>query len=121
MTGTAGYTQAFGDLVYLASADSRWEACDADAATTSDRLIAMVVVAGTDGNSCTLLMQGTIRADAKFPALTVGSAVYVGEAVGEIQVSIPTGADCVIRRVGYALTADSIYFNPSMDSQIAVA
>jgi hypothetical protein len=121
MTGTAGYTQAFGDLVYLASSDSRWEAVDADAASTSDRLIAMVVVAGTDGNSCTLLMQGTIRADAKFPTLTIGSAVYAGETPGEIQVAIPTGADCVIRRVGYALTADSIYFNPSMDSQIAVA
>lgn len=121
MTATAGYTQAFGDLVYLSSVDSRWEAADADAATTGDRLLAMVVVAGTDGNACTLLMSGTIRADAKFPALTIGSAVYVGEAAGEIQVAIPTGADNVIRRVGYALTADSIYFNPSMDSQITVA
>jgi len=121
MTATAGYTQAFGDLVYLSSADSRWEAADADAATTGDRLLAMVVVAGTDGAACTLLMQGTIRADAKFPALTVGSAVYVGETAGEIQVAIPTGADNVIRRVGYALTADSIYFCPSMDSQISVA
>jgi hypothetical protein len=121
MTATSGYSQAFGDLVYLSSSDSRWEAVDADAASTSDRLIAMVVVAGTDGNACTLLLQGTIRADAKFPALTIGSAVYAGETAGAIQVAIPTGADCVIRRVGYALTADSIYFNPSMDSQIAVA
>lgn len=121
MTAISGYSQAFGDLVYLSSVDSRWEACDADAATTSDRMLAMVVVTGTDGNACTLLLQGTIRADAKFPALTIGSAVYAGEAPGEIQVAIPTGADCVIRRVGYALTADSIYFNPSMDSQIAVA
>lgn len=121
MTATAGYTQAFGDLVYLSSVDSRWEAADADAATTGDRMLAMVVVAGTDGNACTLLMQGTIRADAKFPALTIGSAVYVGETAGEIQVAIPTGADNVIRRVGYAMTADSIYFNPSMDSQITVA
>jgi len=121
MTATSGYSQAFGDLVYLSSVDSRWEAADADAATTGDRLLAMVVVAGTDGNACTLLMQGTIRADAKFPALTIGSAVYVGEAAGEIQVAIPTGADNVIRRVGYALTADSIYFCPSMDSQISVA
>ncbi len=121
VTGVAGYTQAFGDLVYLAAADSRWEAADADSATTGDRLLAMVVSAGTDGNACTLLLKGIIRADAKFPALTIGSAVYVGEAAGEIQVAIPTGADNVIRRVGYALTADSIYFNPSMDSQISVA
>lgn len=122
VTGVAGYVQAFGDLVYLASADSRWELADADAATTADRMLAMVVVAGgSDGAACTLLLQGIIRADAKFPSLTVGSAVYVGETAGAIQVAIPTGADNVIRRVGYALTADEIYFNPSMDSQITVA
>jgi hypothetical protein len=122
VTGVAGYAQTYGDLVYLASADSRWELADSDAATTSDRMLAMVVVAGAaDGNACTLLLQGIIRADAKFPALTIGSAVYVGETAGAIQVAIPTGADNVIRRVGYALTADEIYFNPSMDSQITVA
>ncbi len=122
ITAVAGYAQAFGDLVYLASADSRWELADADAATTGDRMLAMVVVAGgSDGAACTLLLMGQIRADAKFPALTIGSAVYVGETAGEIQVAIPTGADNVIRRVGYALTADEIYFNPSMDSQISVA
>ena len=122
ITGTAGYTQAFGDLVYLSSVDSRWELADADAASTADRMLAMVVVAGgSDGAACTLLLQGIIRADAKFPALTIGSAVYVGETAGAIQVAIPTGADNVIRRVGYALTADEIYFCPSMDSQITVA
>lgn len=35
--------------------------------------------------------------------------------------AIPTGADNVIRRVGYALTADVIYFNPSSDVQTTVA
>lgn len=122
VTGVAGYAQAFGDLVYLSSVDSRWELADADAATTADRMLAMVVVAGgSDGAACTLLLQGIIRADAKFPALTIGSPVYVGETAGAIQVAIPTGADNVIRRVGYAMTADEIYFNPSQDSQTTVA
>lgn len=122
VTGVAGYTQTYGDLVYLSSADSRWELADADADTTADRMMAMVVVAGgSDGAACTLLLQGIIRADSKFPTLTIGSPVYVGETAGAIQVAIPTGADSVIRRVGYALTADEIYFSPSMDSQITVA
>lgn len=122
ITATAGYTQSFGDLVYLAVADSRWELADADAVGTAGTvMLAMVVVAGTDGNSCKLLLQGQIRADAKFPALTVGAPVYVGETAGEIQVAIPTGADNVIRVVGFALTADEIYFNPSQDHQITVA
>ena len=120
--GTAGTTLAFGDLCYLASADSRWELTDADAASTSDRMLGMcVLAAAADGDPTVMLLMGNIRADSKFPAMTIGSAMYVGESVGTIQVAIPTGADCVIRRVGYALTADELYFNPSMDSQIAVA
>ncbi len=120
--GTAGATLAFGDLVYLASADSRWELADADAATTSDRFLGMcVLAAASDGDPTVILLKGFIRADAAFPAMTIGSAMYVGETAGDIQVAIPTGADNVIRRVGYAWTADELYFNPSMDSQITVA
>lgn len=122
IAGTAGATLAFGDLVYLAVADSRWELADADAATTSDRMLGMcVLAAASDGSATRILLMGNIRADAAFPALTVGAAAYVGETAGDIQVAIPTGADNVIRRVGYALTADELYFNPSMDSQITVA
>jgi len=122
VTGVAGYTQAFGDLVYLAVADSRWELADADASATAGPVaLAMVVVAGTDGNACTLLLQGIIRADAKFPAMTIGATQFVGETAGAIQGAIPTGADNIIRTVGYAITADELYFNPSTDWQVSVA
>lgn len=125
VTGTAGYTQAFGDLVYLDPTDSRWELADADVSTAVDGdprgVLGMVVSAGTDGTACTVLLHGIIRADAKFPALTVNGAVYVGETAGAIQTAIPTGADNVIRVVGFALTADEIYFNPSSDHQVTVA
>lgn len=122
ITGTAGTTLAFGDLIYLAVADSRWELADADAATTSDRMLGIcVLAAASDGSATKILLHGNIRADAAFPTLTVGAPVYVGETAGDVQTAIPTGADNVIRRVGYALTADSLYFCPSMDSQITVA
>lgn len=122
ITGVSDYTQAFGDLVYLKASNSRWAATDADAsATAGPVMVAMVVSTGTSGNACTLLLQGQIRADAKFPALTIGAPVYVGETAGEIQVAIPTGADNIIRVVGFALTADEIYFNPSQDHQVTVA
>lgn len=122
VTAVSDYTQAFGDLVYLKASNSRWAAADADAATTAGPVaLAMVVVTGTSGNACTLLLQGIIRADAKFPAMTIGATQYVGEATGEIQGVIPTGADSVIRTVGYALTADELYFAPSTDWQISVA
>lgn len=123
ITGTAGAALSFGQLIYLAVADSRWELADADAtATAGTPLLGMcVLAAGADGNATKILLQGTIRADAQFPALTVGAPAYVGETAGAIQTAIPTGADNVIRVVGRALTADELYFCPSQDHQISVA
>jgi hypothetical protein len=34
---------------------------------------------------------------------------------GDIQTAQPSGTDDVIRRVGFALTADELLFNPSND------
>ncbi len=116
MIGTAGYTQAFGDLVHLDPTDSRWELADANSASGADGdsrgLLAMVVVTGTDGNPCTLLLQGNIRADAKFATFTVNNPIYVSETAGAITQTQPTTTDVVIRVIGAALTADAIYFNP---------
>lgn len=117
--GTSGYAQAFGDLVYLDPTDSRWEKCDANAASAADGdsrgTVGMVVSAGTDGNACTILLQGTVRADAKFPTLTVNAPSYVSETAGEITETKPTTTDAVVRCVGFALTANELYFNPSSD------
>ncbi len=116
MTGTAGYTQAFGDLVYLDPTDSRWEAADANAASGADGdsrgMLAMVVVAGTDGNACTLLLQGNIRADAKFDSFTVNNPMYVSETAGAVTQTQPTTTDVVIRFLGAALDANTMYFAP---------
>lgn len=116
ITATAGYTQAFGDLVYLDPTDSRWEATDANAASGADGdargILGMVVVAGTDGNACTILLNGVIRADAKFPTFTVNNPIYVSETAGLVTQTQPTTTDVVIRIVGAALTADEMYFNP---------
>lgn len=36
----------------------------------------MAVTSSTDGAAITVLLFGTIRADANFPVLTIGAAVY---------------------------------------------
>ncbi len=117
VAGTAGTTLAFGDLVYLAAADSRWELADADAASTSgDVMLGMcVLAAASDGDPTTILLHGIIRADAKFPSLTISAQVYVSTTTGAVQVAQPSGTDDVIRVVGRALTADELYFFPSQD------
>ncbi len=115
ITATAWYTQAFWDLVTLDKDDSRREAVDisvAAAATWDARgLLWMVVSAWTDGTACTILLQGTIRADANFPALTIWAPVYAST-TWDIVVTQPVTTDYVIRIIWSALTADSMYFNP---------
>lgn len=118
MTGTSGYAQAFGDLVMFDPNQSpgRWELASVSAAAGAvgdcRGNLAMVVVAATDGNTCTLLRIGNVRSDANFPSLTVNGAAYA-TTTGDITNTQPSTTDHVIRIVGEAITADEIFFNPS--------
>lgn len=117
VTGTSGYSQAFGDVVMLDPNQSpgRWELASVSAAAGAvgdcRGLLAMVVVTATDGNTGTLLLTGIIRADANFPTLTVNGAVYATTS-GDITQTQPSTTDHVIRLLGGALTADEMFFRP---------
>ena len=113
--GTAGATLAFGDIVYLAVADSRWELAKADVAATSKGKIGMVALAANaDGDATTVLLYGKVRADAAFPAFTIGAEVFISAATaGDLTSTAPTGTtNFVVRIVGYANTADELFFCP---------
>jgi len=114
--GTAGATLAFGDLVYLAVADSRWELVDADAAATAFGKIGICVLAAAgDGSATLILLYGKVRADAVFPALTIGAPVYAGTTAGDIVTTAPSGSADIVRIVGYGNTADELFFCPSVN------
>lgn len=114
ITGLGGATIAFGQMVYFDATTSEWHLTDSNnEATSGNLLVGICVLASTDGNPITVLLQGTIRADAAFPALTISAPVFIGETAGAIQLTAPTATDDVVRIVGHAITADSIYFNPS--------
>jgi hypothetical protein len=115
VTGTAGAALAFGDLIYLAAADSRWELVDADSVTTCGAVMTgmCVLAAAGDGSATTILLQGIIRADAAFPNLTVGAPVYASTTPGDVQVAAPSGTDDIVHVLGYGMTANEMYFNPS--------
>ena len=115
--GTAGATLAFGDLCYLAAADSRWELTDASAiATSGDVKIGIcVLAAASDGDPTTILLWGKVRADTAFPAFTISAPVHISETAGDVVVAAPTTTDSVTRRVGFANTADELFFCPSPD------
>lgn len=119
IAGTAGATLAFGDVIVLDVTASKWLLADANSAASADGdargLIGMCVLAANDTQATKILLNGVIRADAKFPTLTITAPVYLSETAGAIVVAQPTTTDVVIRTLGFALTADEIYFNPSSD------
>lgn len=116
VAGTLGETVAFGEIVYFKAADSKWWLADADADSTAGAVrVACCVVAGAADAATTLLLFGKVRADAKFPTMTIGAPVYISTTTGAIQTAQPSGTDDVIRIIGYGNTADELFFNPSND------
>lgn len=110
--GTAGTALVFGDLVYLAVADSKWELTDADAEATAFGKIGICVLAAADNAATVILLWGKVRADTVFPALTIGAPVYVGLTAGDIVTTAPSATADIVRIVGYANTADELFFCP---------
>lgn len=114
--GTAGAVLAFGDIVYQVASDAEWELARANVAATSDGKLGICVEAqgAGAGNPTTILLWGKVRADAVFPALSVRRPVYISAATaGDITTTAPTGTtNFVVRIVGYANTADELFFCP---------
>jgi len=115
--GTAGATLAFGDIIYLAVADSRWELADASAASTSGAVLVGVCVlaAAGDASATKILLSGTVRADTAFPTFTVSAPIYISETAGDCTNTAPTTTDSVTRTLGFGIDGNSMMFLPSSD------
>jgi len=112
-TLNSGYSSAIMDLVYL-NANGKWLEADADATGTSINLLGMALEAKSDGQAMNVALAGSFVRDDTF-SWTIGVPLYVSGAIGEITATKPTGSGDVVRTVGYAVTADVIFFNPSSD------
>ena len=111
-TGTAGTTGlVYGYCYYLAST-GKWEKTNATGVATAIGEVAMCVVAADADAVGTLLTYGMIRADDEFPTFTVGGLVFLSAATaGILSSTAPTGTtDFVVRPIGSAPTADSLFF-----------
>ncbi len=114
--GIAGAALSFGQLCYLQTADSRWELADANvSACFGAKLGICVLAAAGDGSATRMLYLGNVNAASLFPSMTVGMAVYMSETPGAITSTQPTTADACIRVIGFANSADELYFCPSPD------
>lgn len=75
--GTAGEDVDYGEVVYLDVNDTKWNLAQGDAEATVAPMTGIVCVAGDEDAAITILIIGSIRADAAFPALTVAAPVFI--------------------------------------------
>ncbi len=114
--GTAWATLVFWDLCYFQASDSRWELVDANVSAWYDKkLWICVLAAAADWNATEMLLIWKIRADSRFPTLTIWSPIYMSETAWDIVVAQPTTTDVCIRKIWFWNTADELYFCPSTD------
>lgn len=106
-----GATIALMDLCYLGSS-SKWLLTDADAASTTDGLLGICLDGGVDTDTTTMALPGSLVRDDSWN-WTPGVPLYVDTATpGQIVATPPSGTDDGRRRIGFAVTADVIYFMP---------
>lgn len=113
--GTAGAALAFGDCVYLAVADDRWELAKADAeATTKCKIGICVLAAGSNGDPTRVLYFGVVRADTAFPTFTKHAPVFLSAATaGDLTSTAPAkSTGHCLRIIGRAETGDILFVNP---------
>jgi hypothetical protein len=109
----AGGTITIMDLVILNSS-SQWVQTDANAAATYAGMLAISLESKTSGQAMKVALPGTFVRDDTW-AWTPGAVLYLSETAGQITATQPTTTDAAIRVIGFAVTADVIYFFPSPD------
>jgi len=108
-TGTIAQWEA----VYLTT--TGWALTDADAtATAGGVMLGLAATAGTASNPLTVVLKGIVRNDG-WTWATVGAPLYLSTTAGALTETAPSGTDDVQRIVGYVLSDDCIYWNPSND------
>ena len=113
-TLNAGYSSTIMDLVYLASS-GKWLEADADAAgAAAINLLGISLEAKTDGQAMNVALSGSFVRDDSW-SWTIGVPLYIHTTDGAITATKPTGSGDAVRTVGYAVTADIIFFSPSSD------
>jgi len=114
--GIAGGTIAVGDLCSPSGTSGKWVLADAGVITAASGdcrgILGICLLAANDNGATKMLLQGKARS-AAFPAFTVNQQLFVSETAGDITGTIPTSLDHAVRCIGYALTAEDLFFNPS--------
>jgi len=108
-TFNAGASITLMDSVYLHS-DGEWAQTDADAEATAQGMLGVSLETKADGEAMNVLLQGFVRDDTW--DWTVGGTIYLSLTAGDFTQTAPSAEDDIVRIVGYAVSADVMYFSP---------
>ena len=119
---TAGEDLEDGECVYLKAADSKmWKAVANTGGTglvTAEIMCVAMCVSDVSADAVgTFLLQGFLRANTNFPTYAIGETLYLPEAETGGK-NVPEGAapdtdGDFVQVIGWAASADSVYFSPN--------
>jgi len=97
------------------SADGIWREANALAATLVAPAVGMALETGT-GATKKVLLKGAVRDDSWNWTIGAGhlGLIYLSTTVGGMTQTQPSGSGDAVQVVGFALSADSMYFDPSL-------
>jgi len=106
--GTAGEGLTIMNVCALQS-DGGWDQADADVEAETDALIAIACATVNGADTVNLVLAPAIVRDNTL-ALTIGAPIYISNTPGGIVQTAPAGVGDFVRKIGYALTADTWLF-----------
>jgi hypothetical protein len=116
VTLVAGESMVFGEVEYIET-NGKATRADATSNTTSRALLMATSTLALD-ESGTFLLFGFARNSGW--SWIVGAEIYLSETTGALTQTAPTASDSVTQVMGTAISADLMYFNPSMDILVHV-
>ena len=118
-TFTAGETLVRGDAVYYKAGDSRMHRVNMTVDNTEAKpVVALAAADISSGVAGSFLLQGFIHDAGTFATFVAGDIIYAPEAEGGPTKTAPSTSGDTVQVIGWATTADSIYFNPSNDTLV---
>ena len=105
----AGEALSGGNLVYMKS-DGKWWKTDADVEATTKGLLGIAMANISANTAGRVLIFGRVTAAGW--SWTVGAPVYVSCTTGGLTQTAPSGSGDQVRKIGHALSSDTIIFNP---------
>ncbi|MCK4526780.1 DUF2190 family protein, partial [candidate division WOR-3 bacterium] len=105
----AGEALSGGNLVYMKS-DGKWWKTDADAESTTKGLLGIAMADISANNTGRVLIFGGVSSAGW--SWTVGAPIYVSCTAGGLTHTAPSGSGDQVRKIGHALSATTIIFNP---------